>query len=140
MIAVHMSIAKRIISCFAILIAIVIAGSLINYWKLAFIDQTIKWSSHTYDVLNENTVLIGSMIDRETGLRGYLLAGDRKFLAPYEGGAQAFAAAAQRLRGLTADNPAQLARLDRIEALARRWQTEVAEPEIAPVLTRLLVN
>ncbi|MCJ2068583.1 methyl-accepting chemotaxis protein [Methylobacterium sp. J-030] len=78
-----------------------------------------------------NALLLSSMADRETGLRGYLIAGDRKFLEPLEKGTLAFAAAVQRQATLTADNPTQQARLGRIEALARRWQSEIADPEIA---------
>ncbi len=125
------SIAKKIIACFLILIFINMLGGFINYNKLTFIDKTTGWSEHTYDVLNVNDHLISSMVDRETGVRGYLVAGDRTFLAPYEAGANAFGVAAGRLRALTADNPAQQHRIGQIEALARRWQSEVAEPEIA---------
>ncbi|MCJ2060813.1 CHASE3 domain-containing protein [Methylobacterium sp. J-048] len=78
-----------------------------------------------------NASLITTMVDRETGLRGYLVAGDPVFLAPYQSGAKAFEAAVQRLRTLTADNPAQQPRIAGIETLAKRWQSEIAEPEIA---------
>ncbi|WP_279574726.1 methyl-accepting chemotaxis protein [Methylobacterium sp. J-088] len=125
-----MSIVKKIIACFAILIFITVIGSALNYRKLSFIEKSIEWSEHTYDVLSVNALLLSSMIDRETGVRGYLISGDRKFLEPVEKGAQAFAAAAQRQRTLTADNAAQQARVGRIEDLARRWQAEVADPEI----------
>ena len=106
MIISDISIAKKIVACFLILIFINILGGFINYNKLTFIDKTTGWSEHTYDVLNVNDHLISSMVDRETGVRGYLVAGDRTFLAPYEAGANAFGVAAGRLRALTADNPA----------------------------------
>ncbi|WP_279606215.1 methyl-accepting chemotaxis protein [Methylobacterium sp. J-048] len=126
-----LSIAKKVVGAFAILILIVVVSSLTNYRKLSFIQTSIGWSEHTYDVLNVNASLITTMVDRETGLRGYLVAGDPVFLAPYQSGAKAFEAAVQRLRTLTADNPAQQPRIAGIETLAKRWQSEIAEPEIA---------
>ncbi|MDP4006109.1 methyl-accepting chemotaxis protein [Methylobacterium sp. NEAU K] len=126
-----LSIAKKLIASFAILIVISLVNGIVNYRKLSFIQTSIGWSEQTYDVLNVNASLISTMVDRETGLRGYLVAGDAVFLAPYRSGATAFDAAVQRLRTLTADNPAQLARIAGIETLAGRWKAEIAEPEIA---------
>ena len=126
-----LSIAKKVVGAFAILIAISLGGGFINYRKLSFIQTSIAWSEHTYDVLNVNASLITTIVDRETGLRGYLVAGDPVFLSPYQGGAKAFEVAVQRLRTLTADNPQQQTRIAGIEALAKRWQSEIAEPEIA---------
>ncbi|MCJ2139932.1 CHASE3 domain-containing protein [Methylobacterium sp. E-066] len=78
-----------------------------------------------------NASLITTMVDRETGLRGYLVTADPAFLAPYRSGTQAFDATLQRLRTLTSDNPAQQARIAEVETLAKRWQADIAEPEIA---------
>ncbi|WP_246692368.1 CHASE3 domain-containing protein [Methylobacterium sp. WL1] len=77
-----------------------------------------------------NASLITTMVDRETGLRGYLVTADPAFLAPYRSGTQAFDANLQRLRTLTSDNPAQQARIAEVETLAKRWQADIAEPEI----------
>ncbi len=128
---INISIAKKIVVSFAFLIAITVSSSVINYRKLTFIGTTIERSEHTYEVLNGAASLISTMVDRETGLRGYLVSGERTFLAPYEAGSRAFDAAVQHLRMLTRDNPVQQERITRIEALARRWTSEIAEPEIA---------
>ncbi len=124
------SIAKKTLTSFAILIVITIIGGLINHRQIAFIEKSIGWSEHTYDVLNTNAVLLSSMVNRETGMRGYLIAEDRKFLQPYEAGARAFGEALQRLRTLTADNATQQERIGRIDDLARGWQAKVAEAAI----------
>ncbi|CAM3086237.1 methyl-accepting chemotaxis protein [Methylobacterium mesophilicum] len=126
-----LSIAKKVVGAFAILIVIALGGGIINHRKLSFIQSSIGWSEHTYDVLNVNASLITTMVDRETGLRGYLVTADPAFLAPYRSGTQAFDANLQRLRTLTSDNPAQQARIAEVETLAKRWQSDIAEPEIA---------
>ena len=127
---VDLSIAKKVVGSFPVLIIIALVSAVINHRKLSFIQSSIGWSEHTYDVLNVNASLITTMVDRETGLRGYLVTADPAFLAPYRSGTQAFDANLQRLRTLTSDNPAQQARIAEVETLAKRWQADIAEPEI----------
>ncbi|MHC2107578.1 methyl-accepting chemotaxis protein [Methylobacterium sp. CM6246] len=127
---VDLSIAKKVVGSFAVLMIIALVSAVINHRKLSFIQSSIGWSEHTYDVLNVNASLITTMVDRETGLRGYLVTADPAFLAPYRSGTQAFDANLQRLRTLTSDNPVQQARIAEVETLAKRWQADIAEPEI----------
>ena len=53
----------------------------------------------------------------ETGQRGYLLMGQPEYLAPYERAHAQFGALRAQLRNLVSDNPAQLARLERISGV-----------------------
>jgi len=53
-----------------------------------------------------------AMVDQETGVRGYLITGDERFLEPYHRGGNAYTGAIQKLRDLTSDNPAQQSRLE----------------------------
>ncbi|WP_085979629.1 CHASE3 domain-containing protein [Roseibium sp. TrichSKD4] len=43
------------------------------------IVQTNKWVNHTQNVLAKSNGIIGSAVDMETGMRGYLLAGKEGF-------------------------------------------------------------
>ena len=61
------------------------------------------------------------LIDLETGVRGYLLTGDRVFLEPYDQARGDFDSAVAGLAGLSADNPAQQQRLRAIGAEYQRW-------------------
>jgi signal transduction histidine kinase len=54
------------------------------------------------------------VVDIETGLRGYILTGQAKFLQPAESAEASFAHQAATLQQLVADNPAQLSRAQRI--------------------------
>jgi CHASE3 domain sensor protein len=62
------------------------------------------------------------MVDQETGVRGYLITGNEKFLEPYHRGSNAYAAAFQKIKDLTSDNPAQQSRLDELNELAKEWR------------------
>jgi signal transduction histidine kinase/FixJ family two-component response regulator len=82
--------------------------------------------------LLQDAAVLEAIVDQETGLRGFLITGDAKFLQPYETGRVQFDLAMRRLEGLVADDPPELrqAAAD-IARQADRWSDAVAEPEIA---------
>ena len=93
--------------------------------------QTSKWVSHTYDVLAEASAVVGSAVDMETGMRGYLLAGKEGFLDPYKGGEKATYTQIDKLKNTVSDNPGQVNRLEEVEKTLKEWQANVTEPTIA---------
>ena len=77
---------------------------------------------------------VTALVDQETGVRGYLLSGDDRFLGPYRVGLKAYEAAlanSKTAANLTLDNPAQQKRLDRLDVLVSRWNEAVAQREIS---------
>jgi CHASE3 domain sensor protein len=74
--------------------------------------------------------LRAGLVDQETGVRGYALAGDPRFLEPYERGQGAAADATSRLAELLDDSP--LAdEVRTVDELTESWRVEIAEPSIA---------
>ncbi|MBZ9750380.1 diguanylate cyclase [Deinococcus sp. HMF7604] len=83
-----------------------------------------------------NTLLLHTL-DMETGVRGYVVAGDPVFLEPYREAVAALPGDFAALRQLFADpslgvtvQANRTASLARIEALVTRWQQDVGAPEI----------
>lgn len=77
--------------------------------------------------------LLQLMVDMETGVRGYVLAGHEEFLGPYRAGREQLGATMAQLYNRTEHLPfPELARRDlqRIDSLSSRWVVEIAEPEI----------
>jgi signal transduction histidine kinase len=72
-------------------------------------------------VLAETARLRELLVDRETGLRGYLLSGDRTFLAPLERADAQLTPTLETLRALLADERDQAARLDIVAGMSREW-------------------
>lgn len=105
----------------------VICFSLFSFAKLKDAD---KWNSHTYNVLDHSAALIAAIVDQETGVRGFLVSGDSKFLEPYHAGRKTFDAKLKALLTLTSDNAEQQGRLKRIGAGSDAWLKEVVEPEL----------
>jgi methyl-accepting chemotaxis protein len=111
-----------------VLMVVVGAVAIINVQSIV---GTNKQVSHTYVVLGEADGIIGSAVDMETGMRGYLLAGKDGFLDPYRGGEKATYAEIKSLQQTVNDNPKQVARLGEVESVLKEWQDKVTEPTIA---------
>ncbi len=125
----------RLVTKLAVVFAAVIlaaAGSAVITWRsAASMRDAGYWNEHTHRVLENVQALTTAMVNQETGLRGYLLSADERFLEPYKAGAGSYADAFTKVRQLTADNPQQQQRLDQIDALARQWREQVADRAIA---------
>lgn len=75
--------------------------------------------------------LLVSLVDQETGQRGFVITGDDRFLAPYRNGQQRFTEHAAALRVALGEDRAMREALDRVAAAAAEWRRVGAEPEIA---------
>ncbi|HET9771069.1 MAG TPA: CHASE3 domain-containing protein, partial [Acidimicrobiia bacterium] len=85
------------------------------------------------DLLQGAQRLLLAAVDSETGVRGFIVTGDDRFLEPWNNGRAAFDAEVAALRRNLTGESEQLARLDRMAALEQQWRTQVAEPQIASV-------
>ncbi len=65
--------------------------------------------------------------DAETGQRGYLLAGEPRYLGPYETAEASLVSELERLRLLVSDSPRQLRRYEQLAPLARQKMAELQE-------------
>ncbi|MBV9609263.1 MAG: CHASE3 domain-containing protein [Acidobacteria bacterium] len=98
----------------------VLAGALL--WLNSRQEASIS-ALDTYDrVILESGRVLRLMIDQETGMRGYLLTGDARFLEPYDKAAPTLEDALRTLTRLVADNPAQIGRIQRLHSAYANWQ------------------
>jgi methyl-accepting chemotaxis protein len=125
----------RILTKLAVIIVSMIGVSLIvavvSHRSSSIQDYNAEMTQHTHEVLAELSGMMAAMVDQETGMRGYVIAGDEKFLDPQIGGAKSFQEHFANAKRLTADNPAQQTRLDDVAQLAAEWTAKVVEPEKA---------
>ena len=77
--------------------------------------------------------LQNSLLDQETGVRGFALTRDDTFLEPYDAGRRAEGIMLARVRVLVGDEQPFAGDLDRIEEASQEWRTVRAEPLIAAV-------
>jgi signal transduction histidine kinase len=72
-----------------------------------------------------------AQLDQETGVRGYLLAGQRQYLDPYYAGLDRSRAAEVQLREVAEALPEIGPDVDAVVAAEQEWRTRYAEPVIA---------
>jgi signal transduction histidine kinase len=77
--------------------------------------------------------LQAALTDQETALRGYVIATDAQFLAPYYEEQRTEENAAETIRKLLGGRPELIADLDAIEQASGTWRSQYAEPLIASV-------
>jgi hypothetical protein len=77
-----------------------------------------------------------SLVDQETGVRGYVLSEDSGFLDPYASGAQDEKTFEARLAAELADHPRIAADLKTVGRLSDVWRHEYAEPLIEAARAR----
>ncbi len=101
-----------------------------SIYSINSIVSTNERVDHTHVVLGDAAAIVGSAVDMETGMRGYLLAGKDEFLNPYNAGETATYQGIAALQETVNDNPEQVTRLGEVENVLREWQKEVTEPTI----------
>ncbi|MVT29652.1 chemotaxis protein [Acidovorax citrulli] len=124
-----MTVSQRLLIAFGLVIAIFVAVAATALVSSRSLAEAESWNEHTYQVLDRSNALLRSMINMETGARGFLLSGDEKHLEPWNGGAREFNEAFADIKGMTADNPVQQQRLEAMKA---------RETEFASVLSGLI--
>ena len=121
---------NKLVFGFAIPTLLIVALAVSVNYSLNRLRQASAWVEHTHEAIEYGDSLLKAMIDMETGLRGYLITGAANFLEPYEHGQQLFVETLDKVRQHVSDNPAQLRRIDGIEALKNAWLAEHAKPAI----------
>ena len=111
-----------------LLLFLVIVG--LSLFSFSQLKEADKWNAHTYNVLDHSAALIASIIDQETGVRGFLVSGDTNFLEPYHAGRKTFDTKLEKLLTITSDNPEQQVRLKRIGEGSDAWLSKVVELEL----------
>ncbi|WP_061934184.1 CHASE3 domain-containing protein [Aureimonas sp. AU22] len=106
---------------------VILAGVVATTWTHALLDDHRDLVVHTYQVIDATKDVLIALDDAETGERGYLISGDRRFLDPYEKALGRLQPTRGQLRALISDNPDQIARTDRLDQLIDTKLGEIAE-------------
>src|SRR5215471_15101718 len=86
--------------------------------SLAALGKASYWAKHSDQVRVAVGRFMTTVVDAETGVRGYLLTHDRSFLEPYDRALATWRDEVEAVRRLTEDNPAQQTRVARVDKLA----------------------
>src|SRR5437868_9876749 len=111
------SVGRKVAAGFALALQVPLIIGLIAYRNTALLMQNDERVNHSHQVLQSLETLLSQIKDAETGQRGYLITGADRYLEPYRDSLLNINLTFARLRALTADNPEQRRRLDRLKPL-----------------------
>ena len=132
----HWTLARRLgIALLALCILLLLSG-LVLVVVLRQADRALsKQAERTFPARLAASQLMTSLVDQETGLRGYALTGDERFLEPYRQGLIAEQAIRKRLDSyVRPGDPARLALLT-VDAAITAWRDQYASLNIADEAT-----
>jgi signal transduction histidine kinase len=110
------SLGPRVIGAFALgLLALIVIG-VVGVRSIRALVATSDWVAHTHEVLSTLASAQADVTTAEAARRGYALTGQEWHLDRYEAARTAVTSRLDHLHHLTADNPAQQRRLDRLQA------------------------
>lgn len=112
---------------FGVPLALLVGIATTVYFSLNKLLETNRWVNHTYEAIDIGNSITGSLINMETGFRGYMVVGEEHFLEPFHMGKKDFSDLTSRAKQHVSDNAAQVSRLREVESLAARWHAEHTE-------------
>jgi two-component system phosphate regulon sensor histidine kinase PhoR len=117
---------------FLVLYALCLTLGAVGFAAVTVVNRRLDDVAQTLQPLAaDNDAVLIDLVDAETGLRGFLLTGQRSFLAPYTSGAAGFPAALRSAEARAAGHPRVSALLRREDDAATAWLSGYARPVLA---------
>ncbi len=114
-----------LLSAFALLVAVVVAAGYLVFENRQAGDNMLR----SQQIVASLAQLLSMAQDAETGQRGYLLAGDPIYLAPYYNAVEKIGPGLKTLERLTFDNPRQQAEMPRLRSI---FDAKLSEHDATP--------
>ena len=108
----RLSIGRRVVGGFAIAFLLLLLSGAQMYRSLQGYDETARWVTHSYKVLDALHRSMLELYDLESRQRAYIITGDTVYLEDNEQALRSIRAALTEIADLTADNPAQRAHIE----------------------------
>ncbi|MEM6563385.1 MAG: CHASE3 domain-containing protein [Pseudomonadota bacterium] len=121
----------KILAVISVPIFFIAVVGVIAIAALRFVVYNAEWVDHTHEALLKGDAIVAAAVDMETGMRGFLLAGQETFLEPYNSGQERIFDGFEELRKKVSDNPGQVERLTQAEQLITDWQADVVDSKFA---------
>ncbi|MXV07567.1 MULTISPECIES: methyl-accepting chemotaxis protein [unclassified Xanthomonas] len=112
----NLSLSARLALSFAVIVLITVIIGSISLSSLSSLNTAADMNDHTYKVMATGDMMGIDALNVETGARGYMLSGEKQHLQPFITGQANFDKNFAEAKQLTADNPRQQARLEKLHA------------------------
>lgn len=126
-----MKIELKLFAGFSAIIVLTIFLGIMAFTNSALVGDHFEFLvEHDLNVLQNAQKLQKLVVDAETGLRGFIITSDEKFLEPYYSGVNEFNELIKVEKELVFDDPSQVEKLETIHKLFKVWIEKAAVPEI----------
>jgi methyl-accepting chemotaxis protein len=112
------TVGKRLVAGFGLSALTLVVIAFLAYYNITRLIENDTLVKHTYQVRGTLNDLVEAFINGETGVRGFVIAGEESFLDPYKSAAATIPRLISEVRQLTSDNPNQQQRLVLLAPLA----------------------
>lgn len=126
----NMKLQTKLLAGNGLVLSLLLVISVTVFMGISSLLNNFKWVDHTHKVLSKADAIVAAAVDMETGMRGYLLAGEEEFLEPYNSGKQRFVTLIDELAETVNDNPPQVELLQNTKTTMLQWQKNITEPYI----------
>ena len=106
---------------------LLIVNAAVNHRQSLGVEEAQTAVAHTYVVEADLARTLSTMVDAETGQRGFLITGEERYLEPYRTALAILETQLQQLASLTADNDDQQRDLRQARELVSTKLTELSE-------------
>ncbi len=123
----HVLVRRANLLLFGMLVALLVLVCGVTWYQFDQARSARGWSQHTDDVIITVKDLDLAVRNAETGQRGFLLTGRDDYLLPYDAAIERVTFLTGELQRLTADNPAEQARLQALSPVLQHKLEELAQ-------------
>lgn len=106
---------------FGIVILLMLALIVYTYYNYSNQVKAVDTNLNTYKVIREADAILESMLNMETGARGFALTGEEEFLEPFNKGKVDYVTHLNNLKFLTSGNMSQQDRLNKLNEKYQSW-------------------
>jgi PAS domain S-box-containing protein len=101
-----------------LVVGVLVANAVLTYRNTTQLDEDARWVAHTHEVLDVTGDVLRSLVDAETGQRGFTITGQGEFLEPYESARARVGDYLARLKQLTSASERQQERIHNLEDMS----------------------
>ena len=114
------SLNRNLIIGFGISVIILVISSIASLVSISNLLSSAREVTHSNLVSSQVDDILTTMVDAETGQRGFLLTNDELFLEPYNGSFNKATAILESVKELTNDNPSQHNNIEALHGMIER--------------------
>jgi methyl-accepting chemotaxis protein WspA len=126
----NLSIKKKLAAGFGAIVAIIVVLLALAYTNFTKLSTASGWDRHTLQVLLEANQIETAMVQIQSATRGFLLTGDDNAIRQVAAEEDTMRRHLGEITRLTADNPVQQTRLQRLAPFLSNWIDKVIGPQL----------